>query len=437
MTRGLTSAARLALAAAVALPLPARAQSPRRAALPSRAGSAAATAPPDTLRFGSGSSVGFDPAGLRRLDAWVRALVDSGGVPGVQYAVVRDGVIVAHGARGLADVEHRRPMTERSLLWLASLTKPYTAAAVLKLVEEGKVGLDDPVERYLPAYRGLHIRTDAGRVEHRPVTIRQLLTHTSGLGHVPGRGSVMGAGWLDRSIRSFSDTIATQTLLFEPGTRWFYANAGYVTLGRVVEVVTGEPFDRYVREAILKPLGSRDLYWATELRPSLGSRVARVYAASGDGGVAPYFVYDPSFHYVNGAPNGGLFGTALGEARFAQAFLGGGSYGGHRILAPGTVRRMVSDQTPGLDAAWGLGWAAQWPPSRRAAHRARCAFGHTGSAGTQVWVDRDLRLIGVFFLQWSDRDGRLDAYRDRFQRLVYAALTPAARRAARKGAGGC
>jgi len=195
----------------------------------------------------------------------VREAVQKNEVPGAIALVARGGKILRHEACGLRDVENRLPFTTNTLCWIASITKPITVAAAMTLVDSGKLALDDPVEKYLPEFRE---QRDTNGVHHI-FTIRQLMSHTSGLvPNPPTRRSAWPIGgplddfWLQQNLAEIVRTIARSELRFQPGSKFEYSNSALFVLGRVIEVIAGKPYAAYVNEEILQPLGMTDTYYA-------------------------------------------------------------------------------------------------------------------------------------------------------------------------------
>jgi CubicO group peptidase (beta-lactamase class C family) len=377
-----------------------------------------------TLRKGEAAQVGLDP---ERLDAALRLVeesVRSGRASGAVVLVARRGVVVAERAFGVLDPISRRPHTMETIYPIASISKPIAATAAMILVDEGKLGLNDPVERYLPAFKEQKFKTPAGDLVHRPFTVRHLLTHTSGLPSNSPLRKLPYREWLSLPLRETIDATAKVDLEYEPGTKTKYSAVGFATLGRVVEVVSGRPFEAFVAERVFEPLGMRNSYY--NVPKPLADRVApgfffRMIDGKFDGIDPP----DPDFKIVNTMPNAGAFSTARDLVVFYQMFLNGGTYGGRRLLSPATVRMMVADQTPGLPDRWGLSWMLG--AGRRDAGVPICSpetFGHFGTAGSErclAWADPREDLIGIILTQGADL-GPLGDLLTRFQHMVHAAL---------------
>lgn len=323
--------------------------------------------------------------------------VSDGEVPGVTALVISDGGrIVRRAAYGACDLEQDRPFRHDTICWLASITKPITAAAVMKLVEQGKLSLDDPVEKYLTEFKNQ--TTADGR--HYPVTIRQILSHSSGITQrPPTRPSLFFcAEWLERRIEEIPPAVAGSALEFVPGAKVQYSNAAPYVTGRIVEVVGGRPFAEFVRDEILIPLGMNDAYFA--LPTKTADRLAVVYRKV-QGNRETFFRFDPAWKMNMAMPDGGLFSTTDDTAKFVAAFLAEDD----KPLARETKRQMLAEQAPG----WGLGWQLHGDG----------IFGHDGSSGTSAWADPATKTVGVVFFQIQDMKVT-DALQARFRAAVRA-----------------
>jgi len=348
----------------------------------------------DRLRTGSASEVGMSGQALQRALRHVVGCVERDEFPGAVVLVARHGVVVAHQAFGWADVEDRVPMRLDTIFRLASITKPVTATCVLLLVEEGRLRLDDPVARFLPPFKGQRLKWRRDRTYD--VTVRQLLTHTSGL----PRGGVPWPRPIGLTLERVVGEAAQMELDFEPGTAFQYSNAGYSALGRLVEVVSGRSLEEFMRDRLFGPLGMGDT--AFRLPQDRGHRVASAYQYV-EGRRERFLRYDPEaaarLTYI--ASEGGLYSTARDTAAFFQMFLNGGRFSGKRILAPETARLMTEDHTPALSVGRGLGWIlARGRGDVKSLSTS--AFMHGGSSGTFGWGDPERGLLGIFLTQrWN------------------------------------
>ena len=330
----------------------------------------------------------------------VREAVGKKEVPGAIALVARGGRLLRQEAYGLRDIEHHLPFTTNTLCWIASITKPVTVAAAMTLVDAGKLALDEPVERCLPEFRE-QIDTNGA---HHMFTVRQLMSHTSGLvPNPPTRRSAWPIGgplddsWLEQKLPDIVQTISRSRLRFKPGSKFEYSNSGLFVLGRVIEIVSGTPYAAYVQARILDPLGMADTYYAPPATEA--SRVAKIYARRG-GQRETIFQFNPALKISNPAPDGGLFSYPAQLLPFLQLFLDNDA----RVLSRAAVAEMLKAQPQG----WGLGWSL--PDG---------LFLHEGSSGTVAWADPKTGVIGILFLQYRDQndsDARLrKAFRDAVQ----------------------
>lgn len=325
----------------------------------------------------------------------------------VTVVVGRDGILGME-AFGLADIKSSRPMRKDSVFWIASMTKPMTAACVMMLVEEGKVSLDDPVAKFLPSFKGQKLLKDGKPVDPaRAVTVKDLLTHTSGLTSAYPTPAGQPSDTLP--LEKMCDFYAGQPLRYEPGTQWSYNNPGINTLGRIVEVVSGMPYSDFLETRLLEPLGmTSTTFWPDEFELE---RRALPYAKDKESGKLvlgkthtfrePYS--DPSRTAI---PAGGLWSTGHDIARFCQLMLNRGEIDGRRILRPETVALMTRNQlgdmpkvsfTPGM--SMGLGFHVVREPQEVTESLSPGTFGHGGMHGTQMWIDPVRQRAYVLLVQ--------------------------------------
>jgi uncharacterized protein YbbC (DUF1343 family)/CubicO group peptidase (beta-lactamase class C family) len=358
------------------------------------------------------AAVGMDESRLARIDAAVQQAIDRGELPGAVVLVVHRGYVVFHKAYGTRSKQPAvTPMTVDTVFDLASLTKPVaTATSVFLLVEEGKLRLTDPVTRYLPTF---------GQHGKEKITIEQLLLHTSGL-----IADNPEADYRDGRARAL-ERIDRLTPLAEPGTRFTYSDVNYIVLGELVERLAGVPLDRFAAAHIFSPLGMND----TGFRPQ-GKRKARAAPTERrEGRWMLGEVHDPRAHLLGGvAGHAGLFSTADDLAVFVQMLRNGGTYHGHRILSPESVRAMTAPH-PVPGGLRSLGWDVQTAFSRNRGTlfpRGQ-GYGHTGFTGTSIWVDPPSDTAVVFLSNRVHPDGKGNVSRLRGQvaTLVAAALTDA------------
>ena len=364
-----------------------------------------------------------------RIDAALSGLVDSGQVIGASALVWQDGREAYYGAFGLADREAGRPMARDTLVQIFSMTKPVAGVALMQLYEQGRFGLDDPVSRYLPEFAAIRVYggTDAQGQPlllepERPITIRDLLRHTAGMagGDAPepvgGYYRAADPDNLDNTLEEAVRRMASVPLLYQPGTQWLYSPAVDVQ-ARLVEVLSGMPFERYLQRHVLGPLKMRDTRYT--LRAQDWPRMAALYQRSDDGVFTR--IPDAEAYKLNGRQRAltpgswGLVSSLDDYMRFARMLLGGGELDGVRLLQPATVRLMASDALP---AAVGAG-RRSWLPSKgqvgfgidfavRVAPPADAEeasgevgeFFWDGAANTLFWVDPANQLAAVLFAQW-------------------------------------
>ncbi len=348
---------------------------------------------------------GMDTDLLARIPERMKAFVDQGKVAGVVTLIQRNGTLARLDAVGWQDREAKVAMKADSIFQIASMTKPVTGAAVMILVDEGLIALTDPVEKHLPEFRGLRLRD--GRKPGRLPTVRDLMTHTSGMG-----------GGAPAGLREINDkrghTLAEAVLVYsqqpledEPGARWRYSNMGIATLGRIVEVVSGMPYARFLERRIFEPLGMKDTFFVPPKEKH--ARIAAMY--SYDNGkltrAAEFPLHREGIRYT--APEGGLYSTASDMAAFYQMMLDGG----RTVLSRAAVRVMTEVHTGELAAGFapGFGYGLTWGVIRNNDGLFRLnslgSFGHGGAWRTYGWIDPEKKLVGVIMLQRISRDGDL------------------------------
>jgi CubicO group peptidase (beta-lactamase class C family) len=322
-------------------------------------------------------------------------------VPGVVTVVATHDSVLRMDAQGWADPEHKSFMRVDSIFWIASMSKPITATAVLMLMEEGKLSLDDPISKYIPELSGL--KTADGKTQR--ITLRQLLTHTSGMGEATDEEA--------KTARTLSDLVpafASKPLAFEPGSQWKYCQSGILTLGRIVEIVSGVPFEVFVQKRIFDPLGMKDttFYLTATQMPRWVIPAKRDGEQLVPAEIGLLYGHPPTWREHYPASNGGLFSTAPDYTRFAQMLLSGGVFDGRRYLTTESVRIMATVQsgdlvtgfTPGN--GWGLGVGIVRQPQGVTAMLSPGTFGHGGGYGTQAWIDRKKDIVLIMMIQRSN-----------------------------------
>ncbi|NZA26318.1 beta-lactamase family protein [Luteimonas sp. SJ-92] len=389
----------------------------------------------------------LSPQALARLHGFMEEATGPEGYTGGVTLLARDGRIVDWRAYGHRDLERTAPMPRDAIFRIYSMTKTIASVAVLMLVEEGRVGLDDPVSRHLPELREPQVLVggDADAPRLRPargaITLRMLLTHTAGF---PAglEGDAAAVALLERAdphaavdLAGFVERLGRAPLAADPGTRFGYDGAATEVLARVVEVVGGQPFDDFLQARILVPLRMEDTAFRVP-----GDKLHRLadITAMGEGGRLVRHdgrgSLDPG-EPLNAYPSaaGGLYSTAGDYARFCQMLLGGGELDGVRILARATVEAMMRNQLTMLDPpvtqfsdaeGFGFGGYVVLDPGRRTRPGSAGQFGWAGAASTSYVVDPEQRLIAILLLQHLPRDSGDDLPRlgDCFYRLVYGSL---------------
>ncbi|HJP85878.1 MAG TPA: serine hydrolase domain-containing protein [Gemmatimonadaceae bacterium] len=405
----------------------------------SASGQTVATAPaPRTV-------AGFDVARLARIDQFLQRYVDDNKIAGAVALVLRDGRPVYERAVGWSDKESGRRMTTDAIFRIASQTKAITSTAILMLVEEGRIALDDPVSKFIPqfAHTTVATRSDTGRVitnAKREITIKDLLTHTSGISYgvdaivaplysAKGLGPAAGWGWYtadkDEPICTTMERLATLPFVAQPGEKWVYGYSIDV-LGCVVERASGIPLDQFFYTRITKPLGMNDTFF---FAPSdKAQRVVTVYmndstgrlvrAPDGPRGQGNYIV-GPRRSFAGGA---GLLSTARDYGRFLQMIANGGQLDGVRILSPKTVVLMTTNQVGTLFGAPASGFGLGFSINEQVGGDNLASVGSYGWGGayaSQYKVDPKEHLVLVFMIN------QLPIHTDiasKFPTLVYQAL---------------
>ena len=388
---------------------------------------------------------GFSAERLKRLDRVLQKYVDDNQVAGAVALVLRDGKPVYQRAVGWSDREAQRKMTADTIFRIASQTKAITTTAVLALVEEGNIGITEPVSHFIPTFSKttVAVKTDSGInivPARRPIAIQDLLTHTAGISYgtdplvaslyeAKGLGPAAGNGWYtaDKTepICETMERLGSLPFVAQPGEAFVY---GYNTdiLGCVVEKASGMPLDEFIRTRITEPLGLKDTRFF--LPAGQRERLAAVYASGSDGTVvrAPegskgqgHYVDGPHKSFAGGA---GLLSTARDYARFLEMIRNGGALDGVRILAPRTVELMTTNQSGMLHSATGLGFGFGFETVDRYGAKGMAgvgAFGWGGAYGTTYEVDRIGHLVSVLMIQLMPN--RTDI-QQKFSNGVYQAM---------------
>lgn len=357
---------------------------------------------------------GLDPDLLAKIPARMKAFVDRGTIAGSVTLVARHGAVAALDAVGYTDIETKHAIRSDAIFQIHSMTKPVVVIAAMMLLEGGKLALSDPIERYLPEFRGLWmIESRDGdkwrslRRPSRPITIRDLMTHTSGmmLNPPPAIGELHGA--LHKTLAEAVAIYSQQPIEFVPGSKWQYSNAGIAALARVIEVVSETPFEKYLEARIFKPLGMEDTFIYPPA--SKFNRMPTAYILK-DGKPVKYTT-DPlgegAMKFRQGAkyplPEGGLYSTASDFYLLCQAMLNGGTLNGTRLLSRASVDLMTQVHTGDLTTSgsgigYGLGWAVVRDTAGVLPLISVGTYGHGGRYGTYCFIDPKLDMIGIFMI---------------------------------------
>ena len=377
-------------------------------------------------------SVGMSSERLQQATAVLRQFVADRKISGAVAGVARRGKVVYLEAVGLQSLESRAPMTDASLFRVYSMTKAVTAVGVMMLVEDGKLKLVDPASKYLPEFKNVKVQeggTGAPRPPAREITVQDLLLHTSGLSH---RTSDL---YRERKVRSrrialpqFVTNITSAPLLEDPGTRFRYSE-GTTVLGRVIEVVSGQSFDTFVTERILKPLGmTHTTFW---VEGEARQRLVTVYQRGQDGTVAPFEIEEVPFTQKPALMEGavGLVSTAEDFLRFSQMLLNRGTLDGTRLLSAVTATAMVRNALPdavlqakgGGTVGWGLANVdVVVREGSRGYLTAVGEYGWDGSAGTFFAVDPSRELVVTLMTQ--NLPANPDGLRQKFKAAVIQSI---------------
>ena len=390
--------------------------------------------------------VGLSTARLKHVAELVQRHIDAGSFSGAVTLVARNGRIAYYEAAGSMDLEAKKPMTKDAMFRIMSMTKPVIGVATMMMIEEGKIHLDDPISKFIPEWANMTVampnpapprvgppaqaaRGDGPPAEpsyytvpvERPVTVRDLYTHTGGLVSGPMSNSAARkvAAGPKETLADFIPRLGKVPLEFQPGTRWAYsATAAFDTLSRVVEIVSGTTIDKFVKQRIFDPLGMKD---TTYIVPNGNPRLVKLYSHTADG-LKP--ASDPVF--MNGvyfSGGGGLVSTALDYAQFALMLANDGEWNGVRLLSPRAVELMDSvfapDTLPGRPRGEGFGLSMRVvnDPVARNSFLTAGSFGWSGAFGTHFWVDRKEKLVAIVMTQTSNREFLTD-----FENMVMQAV---------------
>jgi CubicO group peptidase (beta-lactamase class C family) len=382
--------------------------------------------------------VGMSAERLQRIHDAVARHIEAKDVAGAVALVARRGKIVHFDAQGLADIDAKKPMMKDSIFRLASMSKPITSVAVMMMLEEGKIRLNDRVSTFIPEFKDMKVAVAKGTTDRpvqmpafgrggpppappefdlvpaaREITVKDLLTHTSGL----MSGGVSGSQQAKVAPRSRADTLANyipklaQTPLdFQPGTLWRYSGLyGFDVLARIVEIVSGQPYDQFLQQRLFTPLGMKDTGFAPT--PDRMARVATVYQR-GPNGLAPAANANQLISGTYFSASGGLMSTAEDYLQFAQMLVNGGTLNGKRYLSPKTVELMTSNHTgdmvngqfgrPARGMGFALGVQVWLDPVAADRRVSPGSYGWEGAYGTLQVMDPSEKMVEIIMMQGAN-----------------------------------
>jgi CubicO group peptidase (beta-lactamase class C family) len=398
----------------------------------------------DPLPTTTPEAVGLSSERLGRITKTFKAEIDKGAIPGAILLISRRDKVAYFEAMGSLDGDKKSPMTKDAIFRIYSMSKPIVTVAAMMLFEEGKLALNDPVAKYIPAFKDVKVGEEKPGPDGKPtlelvapsraMTVQDLMRHSSGLTYgFFGTGLVKKA-YLDANLNEgdpttaeFVDRLAKLPLVYHPGTTWDYSQSTDV-LGRVVEVVTGKPLLQALKEMLLDPLGMTDTsFYVTD--PAKHARIAEPLANDRSIGAGAE-VNDPRVAKKYESGGGGLVGTVTDYARFVQMLANGGTLDGKRYLGPRTLAYMTSDHMGdvvrrgpydllGPGYKFGLGFAVRTDTGLAPYSGSAGDYFWGGAAGTAFWVDPKEKMYVVFMMQ---SPGKRVQYRIMLRDMIYAAI---------------
>lgn len=353
-------------------------------------------------------NLGFDQDRLNLIPARMQKFVDEKEIAGTVVLVRRRGKPALSAATGFARLGPNTAMKPDTIFQIMSMTKPITAVAVVICAERGLLNLDDSVDRFIPALDGLMVVQPDGTLAKRQsrITIRHLLTHTSGFPSIDPAG-LSDEAKAKLTLKEYADLLPQSRLIAEPGTKISYSGPGITLAGRIVEIVSGQPLEKFLHDNVFAPLEMKDTAFFSN--DSMRPRLAHMYYA--EKGKLQELEGDPMRPGAKLAnPAGGLYSTAADVANFMECIANQGSRNGKRILSPLAVATMTTLQTgellsDGNDAqGYGLGFSVVRSMRGSSQLKSVGVFGHTGAFGTEFWADSRTGVVSVFMSQsFSDR----------------------------------
>lgn len=397
----------------------------------------------------STEQAGFSSQGIRKLDAMLNQWVKDSWIPGATAMIIKDGKIAYYKSVGHNDLSAKTPLKNDAIFRIASQTKAITSVAVMMLFEDGKLLLDDPVSKYLPAFKGQNVLDKFNAADttyttvpaKKEITIRELLTHTSGIGYAQIGSKEANAIYAKHNITSgiavqhdklldAMNRLAKLPLMHQPGERWTYG-LNTDLLGCLVEVVSGFSLDEFFRTRIFEPLGMKDSHF--NLPASKANRLVNIYREDStkqfgpvtpllnNPGAKPDYPLVPHTYFSGGA---GLSSTIYDYAIFLQMLLNDGVYNGKRLLGRNSVRMMtmnqIGDLSFGTDNKFGLGFQVITERGSARTPSQTGTYSWGGAFATSYWVDPKEKLVLLLYRQLqSYSHGEIN---EKFRALVYQAL---------------
>jgi CubicO group peptidase (beta-lactamase class C family) len=406
------------------------------------AGSSLAGGPTPT----ASSESGFSAERLENIGDFVKADISKGVIPGAVCVIVRHGKVVYQQVWGERDATTKAPMTADSIFRIYSMSKPITTVAAMMLVEEGRIGLQDPVSKFIPQFAsakvGIEKKSEDGKMSLdlvaplRPMTIQDLMRHTSGITYGFFGEGLVKKTYVDNHVflgnfdnAEFADRIAKLPLAYQPGTTWDYSHSTDI-LGRVIEVASGKSLYEFERERLLDPLGMEDTsFYVTDAAKQ--PRIAEPFPKDRSIGADAEF-NDPRVARKWESGGGGMVSTVADYTRFLKMLANGGALEGRRYLSPITITVMTSNQVgaaagvvpgpyylPGPGFGFGLGFAVRTEPGVAAQLGSVGEYNWSGAGGTTFWVDPRADLFVVFMMQSPSQRLR---YRIALHNMIYGAM---------------
>jgi CubicO group peptidase (beta-lactamase class C family) len=369
------------------------------------------------------------PEATGEIGPYLQPLVNNYTIAGAVTLVANRDRIVSLQAVGYRDISSKSPMPTNAMFWIASTSKPLTTTAVMMLVDEGKISLNDPVEKYLPEFHGQMVRVaDDGKTQtgqaasgsqtsprlvaaNHPILVREILSHTSGLPFKSAaQPGALDTLTLSDSVRSF----AAEPLMFQPGSSYSYSNEGINTAARIIEVVSGMPYEKFMQQRLFDPLGMNDTtFWPNAEQISRLAETYKLEPKTKDLvevhiNQLTYPLNDRQHRYP--MPAGGVFSTATDLSKFCEMILNGGALDGKRYISPASLRAMTTVQNGGMEKHnYGFGWSIS-----------KNGFGHGGAFNNAMEIDTVTNSIFIFMVQqdgpWGTAEG--DAMIATLQRLA-------------------